>query len=257
MTHQVAQESESTGRIALVTGAAQGLGRAIATELHANGMAVVLADIQGGPTQEVAGLLADAGGAPAQAVTLDVADPDAVVRAIDRVAEEHGSIDVLVNNAGVTPVRDFFEITREEWERVLAVNLDSAFFACQAAGRHMREGSWGRIINVSSIAGQLGSRLAGAHYSVSKGGLLTLTKVVAKELAPYGVTANAIAPAVVRVPIMDTLPQDRLAELVDAIPVGRIGEPGEVGGLVRFLVSAAAGYITGATFDINGGQYMR
>jgi 3-oxoacyl-[acyl-carrier protein] reductase len=243
-------------RVALVTGAGRGLGAAIAAALHAHGHAVVLADVDAETAAATAAKL-DRDGATASSALLDVSDRDAFAALVESVVDRHGSLDVLVNNAGVTPVSDFFEITTEEWDEVLAVNLRSAFVGCQLAGRHMRERGWGRIVNLASIAGQIGSRIAGAHYSVSKGGIVTLTKVAAKELAPHGVTVNAIAPAVVRVPLMQTLPRERLAQLIESIPVGRIGEAEEVGALAAFLASDAAGYVTGATFDINGGQYMR
>ena len=250
------QQTDSGPRVAFVTGGAQGLGAAIARALAEDGATVVVADIDARGASDLAAALRAEGGA-AHPVTLDVRDAPGVVAAIDAVIAEHGRLDVLVNNAGVTPVRDFFELTVDEWDDVLATNLRSAFVACQAAGRHMRERRTGRIINLGSIAGQVGSRIAGAHYSVSKGGIATLTKVVAKELAPFGVTVNTIAPAVVRVPVMAALPQDRLGALIETIPVGRIGEAEEVAALARFIASDDAGYITGATFDVNGGQLMR
>jgi 3-oxoacyl-[acyl-carrier protein] reductase len=250
------RRADNHNRVAFVTGGAQGLGAAIARELAADGATVVVADVNARGAHDVAAGLT-AAGMGAQATALDVRDAGALRAAIEATISEHGRLDVLVNNAGVTPVRDFFELTVEEWDDVLAINLRSAFVGCQVAGRHMRARQRGRIINLASIAGQIGSRIAGVHYSVSKGGITTLTKVAAKELAPFGVTVNAIAPAVVRVPVMAALPQDRLRELIDSIPVGRVGEAEEVAAVARFIASDDAGYITGATFDVNGGQLMR
>lgn len=243
-------------RTAIVTGAAQGLGAAMARALHADGCRVVLADRNVALAESVAASL-DASGATAQGVALDVRSREQFTRMFDAVLGRFGRVDVLINNAGVTTVRPFTEISETEWEEVLAINLRSAFFGCQIAAPHMKSNGWGRIINITSLAGQIGSRLAGAHYSVSKAGLICLTKVVAKEYAAHGVTANAISPAVVRAPVMASLPADGLRRLIDSVPVGRMGEAEEVGALAAFLASGAAGYITGATIDINGGQNMR
>lgn len=243
-------------RTAIVTGSAQGLGEAISRALHAQGCNVVLADVQTERASVVATAL-DASGGSAWAVELDVRSKSGFDAVFAQAIERYGRVEILVNNAGVTLVRPFFEISEAEWDDVLAVNLRSAFFGCQVAAQHMKTHGWGRIINVTSLAGQLGSRLAGAHYSVSKAGMICLTKVVARDLARFGITANAIAPAVVRAAVMASLPQDGLRQLIEGIPVGRMGEAEEVGALAAFLASEKAGYITGATMDINGGQYMR
>lgn len=257
MTEQRPDDSTPDARrTALITGGAQGLGEAIGRALHADGCNVVLADLQYERAAQVAREL-DPTASSAWAVVLDVRSRQDLEQTFKRIIERHGHLDILVNNAGVTPIRTFNAITAEEWDDVLAINLRSAFFACQLAAPHMQARRWGRIINITSLAGQLGSRLAGAHYSVSKAGLISLTKVLAKELAPHGVTVNAIAPAVVRAPVMAQMPQDALQALIQSVPVGRMGEAEEVGALAAFLASARAGYITGATLDINGGQYMR
>jgi 3-oxoacyl-[acyl-carrier protein] reductase len=174
-----------------------------------------------------------------------------------RVLEVAGEVDVMVNNAARTISRPFWEIEQAEWDDVLAVNLRGVFFGCQLAGERMRERGRGRIINLSSLAGQQGGAVAGAHYAASKAGIIVLTKVAAQELAPHGVTVNAIAPAAVRTPAMDEIAPDRLEALRQRIPVGRFGEAEEVGALAVFLASDAAAYITGATLDMNGGLLMR
>jgi 3-oxoacyl-[acyl-carrier protein] reductase len=236
------------GRVAVVTGAAQGLGEAIARSLHARGAQVVIADVNVEGAGRVA---ADLEGA--RPVECDVRDR----RQIERALDVAGTVDVLVNNAARTVSRPLWEIEQDEWDDVLAVNLRGVFLGCQLAGPRMRERGWGRIVNLSSIAGQAGGAVAGAHYAASKAGIIVLTKIVAAELAPHGVTCNAVAPAAVRTPVMDSMPRDRLEAVRARIPVERFGEPHEVGELVAFLCSEEAGYITGATLDVNGGLLMR
>ncbi len=199
----------------------------------------------------------DPSGVRAAGLRLDVTSRESLRRAVEDVRARWGRLDILVNNAGVTPVRPFFEIEDEEWDRVLATNLRSVFIGCQLAGSLMREQGYGRIVNHASLAGQVGGLVTGAHYAAAKAGIIALTKVVARELAPYGVTVNAIAPAAVDGPIMAELPQKAVAGLPAAIPVGRLGRADEVAAAVAFLVSERAGYITGATLDVNGGLLMR
>ena len=237
------------GRTAVVTGAAQGLGEAIARALHARGAEVVLADVNA----ERAGRVAGALGERARAEHVDVRERESLARVLDALPR----VDVMVNNAARTVSRSFWEIAQDEWDDVLDVNLRGVFFGCQLAGPRMREQGWGRIVNLTSLAGQQGGAVAGAHYAASKAGIIVLTKIVAKELAPHGVTVNAIAPAAVRGPVMETMPAERLEAVRQTIPVGRFGEPDEIGALAAFLCSDEAGYITGATVDANGGLFMR
>jgi 3-oxoacyl-[acyl-carrier protein] reductase len=236
------------GRVAVVTGAAQGLGEAIARALHARGAAVVLADLNVDGAERVAAEL----GERARAAWADVRQRDT----IERLLDEAGRVDVMVNNAARTIPRSLWEIEEDEWDDVLATNLRGVFWGCQLAGPRMREQGWGRIVNLASISGQQPGAM-GAHYAVSKAGIVILTKMFAAELAADGVTCNAIAPAAVRTPAFDVVPPDRLEALRQRIPVGRFGEPHEVGELAAFLCSDAAAYITGATFDVNGGLLMR
>jgi 3-oxoacyl-[acyl-carrier protein] reductase len=238
-----------TERTAVVTGAAQGLGEAIARALHAQGAFVVAADVNGDGAERVAESL----GERARGAEVDVRSREA----IERLLDEAGRVDVLVNNAARTVSRPFWEITADEWDDVLAVNLRGVFFGCQVAGPRMREQGFGRIVNLASLAGQQGGSVAGAHYAASKAGIVVLTKMAAAELAPFGVTVNAVAPAAVRTPVFDELPPDRLEAARVRIPVGRFGEPHEVAALVAFLCSDEAAYITGATLDVNGGLFMR
>jgi 3-oxoacyl-[acyl-carrier protein] reductase len=253
---EVEVEEEEVGmtvRTAFVTGAAQGLGEAIARSLHARGDAVAVADVN------VAGAaaLAEELGERARAVELDVRDRSAWERAWAEAADWRGPISILVNNAARTTWKPVFELEAEEWDDVLATNLRSVLFGCQIAGPAFRSLGWGRIVNMASLAGQQGGVVSGAHYAASKAGIVVLTKIVAAELARDGVTVNAVAPAAIDGPIMQSLPPERVSALADRIPVGRVGRPDEVGSLVAWLTSDHAGYVTGATFDINGGLNMR
>lgn len=243
-------------RVAIVTGGARGLGAAIAEALQAEGARVAVLDVDVEGAMDRAQAL-DSSGATAIAIEADVGQREAFARAFDQVVTRFGRVDILVNNAARTLSSSFWDITDEEWDDVLRNNLRSVFVGCQLAGPHMRTHGFGRIINLSSLAGQQGGVVVGAHYAASKAGILALTKVVARELASSRVTVNAIAPAAVRTPVMDALPEERIASLEASIPVGRVGRPPEVAALAVFLASDAAAYITGATYDVNGGLLMR
>jgi 3-oxoacyl-[acyl-carrier protein] reductase len=244
------------GRSAIVTGAAQGLGEAIGRALAERGARVLLAD-QNAEGVRAAAAAIDPAGERASAVEVDVRDRDSIQRAFDQAVGRFGRVDILVNNAARTISRSIWEIEADEWDDVLAVNLRGVLFGCQIAGPHMREQGFGRIVNLASLAGQQGGLVAGAHYAASKAGIVVLTKIVARELAPHAVTVNAVAPAAIAGPVMDTLPPEHVEALARSIPVGRVGRPEEVAALVAFLASDEAGYITGATLDVNGGLLMR
>jgi len=241
------------GRTAVVTGGAQGIGAAVAAELHARGHSVALLDIDG----EKAAGTAEQIGPRAAAFTADVRDPAAVRDALDGVRERFGTPEILVNNAARTVPRPVWEIELDEWDDVLATNLRSVFVLTRELAPAMRERGFGRIVNMASLAGQQGGLVAGAHYASSKAGILVLTKIFAKELAASGVTVNAIAPAATRTPAMDGMDPEQLRAAEAAIPVGRFGRPEEVAGLIGYLCGDDTGFITGATFDVNGGVFMR
>jgi 3-oxoacyl-[acyl-carrier protein] reductase len=244
-----------TERTVFITGAGQGIGAAIAAAFIAEGASVVLTDVSERVLETRREL--DPSGARTTASTLDVRDKSAFQRVFDGAVKRFGRVDVLVNNAARTPMRSSWEIEPDEWDDVLAINLRGAFFGSQIAGSHMRQNGFGRIINLSSIAGQQGSMPSAAHYAVSKAGLIALTRNFANLLAGHGVTVNALAPAAVRTPVMDAMPESLVQSMSQLIPVGRIGKVEEVAAAAIFLASDDAGFITGATLDINGGMLMR
>lgn len=243
-------------RTALVTGAGQGIGAAVAAGLHAGGHRVALLDIDLGKAAATAKEL-DSAGATAAAFAADVRDAAAVRDALAAVRARFGDPEILVNNAARTVPRSLWEIELDEWDDVLATNLRSVFVLTRELAPAMRERGWGRIVNMASLAGQQGGLVAGAHYASSKAGIVVLTKIFAKDLAPSGVTVNAVAPAATRTPVMDGMDPDQLRAAEAAIPVGRFGRAEEVAGLVGYLCGEDTGFITGATFDINGGVFMR
>ena len=244
------------GRAAFVTGAGQGLGAAIARGLAEAGARVVLTDIDAAAVEAAAAELRG-DGHEAVAMPLDVRDEGAFQLCFDAAVQRFGSIDVMVNNAARTPSTSLWDITAEEWDEVLAVNLRGSFFGCRIAGRHMRERGFGRIVNLGSIAGQQASAATGVHYAASKAGLAALTRSFAQALAPHGVTVNLLAPAAVRSPALGAMDPARQQALAAAIPLGRFGEPQEVAAAVVYLSSPAAAFMTGATLDLNGGRLMR
>jgi 3-oxoacyl-[acyl-carrier protein] reductase len=234
----------------IVTGSARGIGEAIARRLHADGYAVSLADIDLPGAERVAADLGDG----ARAVEHDVREPDSWERLLAGIGDD---VHALVNNAARTEFRSFFEIDLDEWDDVLATNLRGPYLGCRVVGARMRERGAGRIVNLASDAAFAASGASGVHYAASKAAVVALTRRAATELAPHGVTVNAIAPAAIDGPLAQGVLRDRMDEKLRAIPVGRLGRAEEVAALVSFLVSDEAGYITGATFDVNGGVLMR
>ncbi len=213
-------------RVVMVTGAARGLGAAIAERFHAAGYLVAIADIAESQASKLASMLS-ADGSSACAIALDVTSKAAFGAAREALLARWGRIDVLVNNAGMSKVTPIMDITAEQFDHVINVNLRSVLFGCQVFGQYFADLGIGRIVNIGSLAGQNGGSATGAHYAAAKGGVLTLTKVFARDLASSGVTVNAISPGPMDLPIVyESVPADKLDAVIANIPVGRLGSPG-------------------------------
>ena len=248
--------TELAGRVAMVTGAGQGMGRAVAERLAAGGARVVVNDLNPESAQRTARMLTDAGH-DATPVAGDVSRPEDVRQIFRVAAERYGALHVLVNNAGILYPTAVEEISPEEWEKVVAVNLTGTFLCSQAAIAPMREAGWGRIVNFSSTAGKNVSTVGGAHYTAAKAGVLGFTRHLAKEVAGYGITVNAACPGLIDTEMVRAvISPERADAYARGFPVSRLGEPREVAELVAFLASDRASYITGASLDINGGDLM-
>jgi 3-oxoacyl-[acyl-carrier protein] reductase len=241
-------------RTAFVTGASRGIGRACALALAKSGARVALAARQLDKLEEVAAEIRTGGG-EAFSVEIDLSVTDSIRSAFAMAAKEFGRIDILVNNAGITRDGLVVRMKQQDWDAVLSTNLTGAFVATQQVLLSMMRERWGRIINISSVVGQSGN--AGqANYVASKAGLVGFTKSLAQEMAPRGITVNAVAPGFVETDMTHVLSQEIKDKALTAIPLKRLGKPEDVAAAVRFLASEEAGYITGHVLDVNGGLYM-
>lgn len=244
------------GKTAFITGGSRGIGRACALTLAAAGADIAIGSSPTGEKcaqavcQEVQVL-----GRRALAYPFDVCVSGEVDEACRRVIEDFSSVDILVNNAGVTRDRSFRKMDRREWDEVIQTDLTAVFAITQALIEPMAERGWGRIINISSIVGEIGN-FGQANYAAAKAGLIGFTKTLAREYAKKGVTVNAIAPGFIRTRMLDKVPENVLQSLVSTTPVGRLGEPMDVGASVLFLASPAASFVTGHVLDVNGGMAM-
>ncbi|OLP43000.1 SDR family NAD(P)-dependent oxidoreductase [Rhizobium oryziradicis] len=242
---------------AVVTGAARGVGAEIARALHRAGFRVVISDLDADAGSALASEL-DLAGETAVTATLDVSKPEDFQTILDRCIERWGSVEVLVNNAARTAVKPLLDIDPADFNAILTTNAGGTFAGSQIFGRHFKQRGYGRIINLASLAGQNGGTATGAHYAASKGAILTLTKVFARDLAPFGVTCNAIAPGPMDTPMVrSVITPDKMQAALANIPVGELGDPAFVAELVALLAGPKASFVNGACWDVNGGLYMR
>jgi 3-oxoacyl-[acyl-carrier protein] reductase len=242
------------GRIALVTGASQGIGRACALELARAGATVAIAARNAEKLASVVSEIAAAGGT-SHAFSLDVSSEESIKECAKTVLSQLGKVEILVNNAGITRDTLSMRMRRKDWDDVLSTNLTGAFLMTQALMSQMTKNRWGRIINITSVVGETG-QAGQANYAASKAGLIGLTKSLARELASRTITVNAVAPGYIETAMTEVLTDDQKNAMTQHIPLGRAGTDQEIAHAVAFLASEQAGYITGHTLDVNGGMYM-
>ncbi len=244
----------SDTRIAFVTGASRGIGKSVALRLAADGRHVVLASRSEGPLSEVKSQIEEAGG-KASVCAVDISDRKAFAEAIEGVVTQHGRLDVLVNNAGITRDNLLLRMSDEEWDSVIETNLTSAFVAMRAAARAMMKGRFGRIVNIASTSGLVGN--AGqANYAASKSGLIGITRTVARELGGKGITANVVAPGFIQTDMTASLPESVLESVKAMIQVKRLGTPEDIAAAVAYVTSDDAGFLTGQVIAVDGGMTM-
>ncbi len=244
-----------TNRVALITGGARGIGRAIALSLAGPGWTIYLNDVALGEDAAATQQEVEARGALARLVEFNVADAAAVTQAVDAILKESGRLDLLVNNAGITRDNLILRMKEEEWDAVLSVNLKGAYNCIRAVSKAMVKQRYGRIINIASVVGVMGNP-GQANYVASKAGLIGLTKSVARELASRNITVNAVAPGFIQTEMTEALPENVKAQMLALIPLSRFGTPEEVARAVTFLASEDSAYITGQVIHVNGGMLM-
>ena len=252
----MADATEFEGKVAMVTGAGQGMGRAVSERLAAGGARLVVNDLNASSAERTASSLV-ADGHEAFAAPGDVASSADVRRMVEGALERYGGIHILVNNAGILRRTGIMDLEEDEWDLVLNVNLKGTYLCTRAVLPTMRGLGWGRIVNFSSTAGRSVSTLGGPHYTTAKAAVLGFTRAVAKEMAPDGITVNAVCPGLVNTEMVQEVITDAEAQAyAESFPISRLSEPSEVAELVAFLASDRAAYITGASLDINGGDLM-
>ena len=246
--------SIAAGRIALITGASQGIGRACAIELARSGASVALAARNLDKLAQVTAEIRAAGGT-AQAFALDIANEDSIKECAKAVIAHFGGVHILINNAGITRDILALRMKRKDWDDVLTTNLTGAFLLTQALMSQMVKNRWGRIINITSVVGETG-QAGQSNYAASKAGLIGLTKSLARELASRSITVNAVAPGYIETAMTAVLTDDQKNAMTQHIPLGRVGTDVDIAHAVAFLASEEAAYITGHTLDVNGGMFM-
>lgn len=241
------------GKVAVVTGGAKGIGRAISVQLARDGAAIAVWDLDGAGAAETAALITQAG-SRAIACTVDAASAEGITAAVARTRSELGPVTILVNNAGISGFQSFLDITEETWDRTIQVNLKGPFLCTRAILPDMLAAAWGRIVNISSSSAQTGAARM-VHYAASKGGVIGFTRALAMEFAARGITVNNIPPGFIDTPMLRSSPVD-INAAVAASPMKRAGKPEDIAAACSYLVSEAAGYVTGQTISVNGGRYL-
>jgi 3-oxoacyl-[acyl-carrier protein] reductase len=242
------------GKVALVTGAAQGIGKAVALLLARNGADIVVSDINLEKAEETAKEV-QVLGRKALAIKVDVAKSDDVDKMVQAILAQFGHIDILINNAGIARDKLILRMTEEDWDVVLNINLKGTFNCTKAVVRHMSKQKSGKIVNIASVVGEMGNAGQG-NYAASKAGVIGFTKTIAREFAQRGINVNVIAPGYIETPMTEALPDKVKEDLKRLIPMDRLGKPEDVAEAVLFLVSESANYITGQVLNVNGGIYM-
>lgn len=247
---------ELNGKVALVTGARRGMGKTHALALAGQGARVIITDIDTEESQLVVDEIKSKGG-EAVCFKMDVSNNAEINQVFDEIIKQFGRLDILVNNAGIYVSKSALELTEEDWNKTIDINLKGQFFCAQRAAKEMAKNKWGRIINIASVAsGQVGVGIAGgAHYTASKGGVIGMTETLAIEWAPLGINVNVVGPGAIDTPMVSAaqLPKEAMDAMLSAVPLKRIGKPEEVSAMVVFLASEEASYVTGATFYVDGG----
>lgn len=250
------ESAEFEGKVAIVTGAGSGLGRAISLRLARGSAHVVVNDVSSAGAESTVAQIKELGG-EAVAVQGDVTRSQDVKRMVDTAVKRYGDVHILVNNAGIIFPTHVFDLEEEEWDRVIEVNLKGTYLCARAVLPAMRKAGWGRIVNMSSKAGRSSSTIGGAHYTASKAAVLGFTRHLAREEAQHGITVNAVCPGLIDTEMVrSTIGIEKALSYAPRFPIARLGQPEEVADLVAFLASERASYITGASADINGGDLM-
>ncbi len=242
-------------RVALVTGAGKGIGNAIATRLAADGARVVIADVNADTAKAAAAELVKQG-KDAIGIAADVSKLDDIKKMMKQIIDHYGQLDIVVNNAGILRSSRLEEVSPEEWDLVLAVNLKSVFLVSQQALPHLKQSKCPRIVNLSSNSGRMGGFESSVSYAASKGGVISLTYALASQLAKFKITVNAVCPGTVETDILKDYSAEAKERLKARVPLGRLGEPNEIAAAVAYLVKEEAGFVTGLMLDINGGVYF-